>query len=289
VKKFLIVAVAAASLGLSACGTKATIDQAVSSLGSTSDLQVHFTVSATGAGSAQAQKILSALSLDVDYSNPTGSALSQSNGKANAEVIVNAGGAPVVDVRDISGTLYVEVNVSALNNIPTVNLSSTDLAAAQLLLGGRWFELPTSLLTSFSATSKISAEAAQEEAATKKIADAIEKVIDTSPSTTLSSGGFSETGSLQSIVTAVLPTIESLANNTEHPGAVKGSYTLVLNTSGSTATGASIKITAPNGTQGNASVQLTATIAHANDDIVAPSGATVLTKSMLEGLLSEAK
>ncbi|MGP8009668.1 MAG: hypothetical protein ACLPKZ_05355 [Acidimicrobiales bacterium] len=289
-KKFLIVAVAAASLGLSACGAQATLDQTVSSLGSTADLQVHLTISAAGAGTAQAQKILSALSVDVDYSNPTGSALSQSDGKANAEVIVNAGGAPVIDLRDVDESLYVEIDVSALNNIPSVNLSSTELAAAQLLLGGRWFELPTSLLTSsFSATSKIKAEAAQEQVASKEIADAIEKVIDTSPYTTLPSGGFSETGSLQPIVTAVLPTIESLTNSSEQPGTVKGSYTIVLTTSGSTATGASIKITAPNGTKGNASVQLTATIAHANDSIVAPSGATVLTRSMLEGLLAQAK
>jgi hypothetical protein len=289
-KKFLIVAFAASALGLSACGATASLNGAVSSLGSSADLQVHFTASATGAGTAQAQPVLSALSLDVDYSNPTGSALSQSGGKANVEIIVNAGGAPLVDLREVSDALYLEVNVSALSNLPSVHLSASDLAAAQLVLGDRWFEIPTSLLTSsFAQTSKIKANDTKEQAAAKKLADALEKLIDTTPYTTLSGGGYSQTGSLASVVKAILPTVESLGGSSDGANSVKGTYTLSLTTSGTTATGASITITAPNGTQGNASVSLTATIAHANNSVSAPANPTVVTRSMLKGLLAEAK
>jgi hypothetical protein len=289
-KKFLIVAVAASALGLSACGATASLNGAVSSLGSSADLQVHFTASATGSGMAQAQPILNALSLDVNYANPSGSPLSQSGGKANVEIIVNAGGAPLVDLREVNDTLYLEVDVSALSNIPSVHLSSTDLAAAQLVLGGRWFEVPTSLLTSsFSQTSKIKADSAKEQAAAKKIADALEKLIDTTPYTTLSGGGYSQTGSLESVVKAILPTVESLGGSSAGSSSVKGTYTLSLTTSGTTATGASITITAPNGTQGNASVTLTSTIAHASTSISAPANPTVVTRSMLQGLLADAK
>jgi hypothetical protein len=289
-KKFLIVSFAAAALGLSACGATASLNGAVSSLGSSADLQVHVTMSASGAGTASEQPVLSALSLDVDYSNPSGSPLSQSGGKANVELIVNAGSTPLVDLREVSNTLYLEVNVTALNNIPSVHLSASDLAEAQLLLGGRWFEIPTSLLTSsFPETSKIQANAAKEQAAAKKIADALEKLIDTTPYTTLSSGGYSQTGTLASVVKAVLPVVQSLGGSTGTVGSVQGTYTLTLTTSGTTATGASITITAPNGTQGNASVALTATIAHASDSIAAPANPTVVTRSMLEGLLAEAK
>lgn len=70
---------------------------------------------------------------------------------------------------------------------------------------------------------------------------------------------------------------------------VQGSYTLSLTTSGTSATGASITVTAPNGTQGNATVTLSATIAHADDDITAPANPTIVTRSMLEGLLAKAK
>lgn len=289
-KKFLIVGFAAAALGLSACGATASLNGAVSSLGSSADLQVHFTASASGAGTAQAQPILGALSLDVDYSNPTGSPLSQSDGNANVEVIVNAGGTPLVDIREVSDALYLEVNVAALSSIPSVHLSASEVAEAQLLLGGRWFEIPTSLITSsFSQTSKIKADDSKEQAAATKIADALEKLIDTTPYTTLSGGGYSQTGSLASVVKAVLPVVESLGGSSDGASSVKGTYTLSLTTSGTTATGASITITAPNGTQGNASVALAATIAHASESISAPANPTVVTRSMLEGLLAEAK
>jgi hypothetical protein len=289
-KKSLIVVFAAAALGLSACGATATLNGAVSSLGSSPDLQVHVTASVSGAGTAQEQQELSALSLDVDYANPTGANLSQSDGKANAELIVNAGGSALVDLREVNDALYLEVNVSALSNIPSINLSASDLAAAQLLLGGRWFEIPISLLTSLSPdTAKIHAQTSKEQAAAKKIADAFEKLIDTTPYTTLSGGGYSQTGSLQSVLQALLPTIESLGGSAPNLATVKGSYTLSLTTSGSTATGGSITITAPNGTQGNASVTLTATVAHASDAIVAPTGATVVTRALLNSLLAQAK
>jgi hypothetical protein len=289
-KKSLMVVFAAAALGLSACGATATLNGAVSSLGSSPDLQVHVTASVSGAGTAQEQQELSALSLDVDYANPTGANLSQSDGKANAELIVNAGGSALVDLREVNDALYLEVNVSALSNIPSINLSASDLAAAQLLLGGRWFEIPISLLTSLSPdTAKIHAQTSKEQAAAKKIADAFEKLIDTTPYTTLSGGGYSQTGSLQSVLQALLPTIESLGGSAPNLATVKGSYTLSLTTSGSTATGGSITITAPNGTQGNASVTLTATVAHASDAIVAPTGATVVTRALLNSLLAQAK
>jgi len=288
--KTLIVGFAAAALGLSACGASASLNGAVASLGSSPDLQIHLTASASGAGSTQAQQVLSALSLDLDYSNPTGANLSQSDGKADAEVIVNAGGAPLVDLREVSGAAYLQVNVNALSNVPSVNISSTDLAAAQLLLGNRWFEIPASLLTSLTpATAKVQAETSQMQAASKKIADALEKLIDTTPYTTLSGGGYSQTGTLQSVVKAVLPVINSLGASDASLSSVKGTYQLQLTTSGSSATGASITITAPNGTQGNASVELTATVAHDSTTISAPTGATVVTKSMLDGLLAEAK
>ena len=136
-RKVLVVAVLAASLGLSACGAaaKATLDGAVASLGSSADLQVHLTASASGAGSAQAQSILAALTLDARFSNPTGAALSSST-QANSEIILNAGGQALLDVRDVGGALYAEVDVTALNNIPSVNVSAAQVAELQLLLAG---------------------------------------------------------------------------------------------------------------------------------------------------------
>ena len=163
------------------------------------------------------------------------------------------------------------------------------MSALQLVLGGRWFELPKSFIDSYVPTKTTSTPTRRRtRPPRKKIFDAISKLIDTTPYTTLPNGGFSQTGSLENVVTAVLPTIESVAGTTMHPSSVKGSYTITLTMSGATATGGSITITAPNGTQGNASVGLQATVTHNSDSIVAPSGATIITKSLLKGLLSQA-
>jgi hypothetical protein len=122
-----------------------------------------------------------------------------------------------------------------------------------------------------------------------KIVDAISKLINTTTYTTLpNNGGFSQTGSLESVLTTLLPTIESLeGTSTFTPPNVKGNYTLTLTMSGSSATGGSITITAPNGTQGNVRVGLQAAITHNSDSVVAPVGATIVTKALLKELLSQ--
>ncbi len=289
VKTSWIAGFVVASLGLSACGATATIHSAVSSLGSSPDVQIHLTGTVSGPGTAQAQQVLSAMSIDMEYSNPTGGALSQAGVTANSEITVNVGTQSLGDIREVDGNVYVFINVGALSSIPTLTLPSSEVSALQLVLGGRWFELPKSFIDSeIPATSASPAESAQDQAAAKKIIDAISKLINTTPYTTLPDGGFSQTGSLANVVTSVLPTIESVAGTTLHPGAVKGNYTITLTMSGATATGGSITITAPNGNQGNASVGLQATVTHNSDSIVAPTGATIITKSLLKGLLSQA-
>jgi hypothetical protein len=291
VRKMMVVGLVAASLGLASCGVKASMDQAVSSLGASADLQVHLTASSSGPGAqtAEVQKALGALSLDMHYSNPSGAPLSQSDGTANAELIVNTGTQAIVDIRADDSNVYVLVNVSALADIPGVNLPASELSALQLVIGGRWFELPKTLLDTYLPNSA-SAKAAsiKDQADEQKILDALSTVIADTKYTTLPNGGYSETGTLESIVKALLPAIDAISGKTVPSSPVKGTYTLSVTASGSTATGASISITAPSGTTGNATIGLQATIAHANDGVVAPTGATVITPSLLKGLISQA-
>lgn len=284
-----IAGIVAASLGLSACGATATIHSAVASLGSTPDVQMHLTASVSGPGSAEAQQVLSQLSVDVDYSNPTGAALSQASGAVDTDITVNLGAKTLTDLREVAGNVYVMVDVSALSSIPTLNLSTSELNALELLIGQRWFEFQKGFIDSSLLHARATPqETSKEQAAAKRILDALSKLINTTPYTTTASGAFSETGSLNSVVTAVLPTIESVEGTTLHPGAVPGTYTVTLATSGSTATGASVTITAPDGTRGNESVSLNAAVTHNNDAVSAPSGATIITQSLLKGLLSQA-
>ncbi len=292
-KTVLILGVVVASLGLSACdsGTKATIDSSITSLGAQPDLQVHLTASVSGTGTAEAQQVLNVVSMDARYATTSGNPLSQAKNMFDSEVIFNVGTKSLLDLREIDSNLYVELDLSTVSQIPGLPLTAQDqseLGALQLFLDGKWFEVPSKLLASELPTSTAAkAKVAQEQAIERKIFDALSKLIDDGHATSLSSGGYSETGTLESVVKALLPTIESLDPSAgASVGAVPGTYTLTLTNSGSVATGGSISITAPegSGSPGNATVTLTAAVTHDNDAIVAPTNATVITPALLQQL-----
>ena len=286
-RKSIVVGFVVASLALSACGVSASVKQSVASLGASSDVQVLLTASFAGAGSAQAASILTGTSLDIHLANPSGAPLSQSTGQVDAEFIVKVAGTSFADIRSVGGNAYIYLDGSSLSSIPGLSFSAAQLVAAKLLLVGRWFELPKSLITSMVPTNATTeAKRAQAQAIERTILDEIAKVIDSSKYTTLAGGGYSEIGSIQSIVNAVAPTIENLTHSTASPVSLKGHYTLTLTNSGSTATGGSISITAPSGSQGNATGTLTAIVTHSSDPIVAPSGATIITPALLQQLKS---
>lgn len=296
-KYWMVGGVIAASLGLAACGTSpATFNSAVSSLSSSPDAEVTITATASGPGTAQAQTYLNAISVDATFVNPTGANLSDAT-SLNAEVTVNIAKTALLDLRTVGGNLYLLINASALQGIPSLPISANDLSAVDALFGGRWFELPKSLLNSYLASERVKLKAggatppatAKEVQEEQSIVAALTKFIENTPSTSLSGGGFSETASLQAFVNALWPTVEGLdPSSIAKPTNVKGSYTLTLSTSGSTVTGGSISITAPS-TGGNDTVGLQATVTHNGATVVAPANATVLSESVLKGLLNEAK
>jgi hypothetical protein len=291
-KIVLVLGAVVASLGLSACGsgTKATINSSIDSLGAQSDLQIHFSAGVSGSGTAEAQQVLNVVSMDVHYVNPSGNPISQQNTKDEGEITLNVGAKTLLDIRVINGNAYLNVDLTAVNSIPGIPLTSQDqseLAAAQLFLGGKWFEVPSKLVKS-----NLPKSAAQKIQATKirgietKIFKTLSNLIDNGRVTALSGGGYSETGTLQSVVNAVLPTIESLDPTVSKPGAVPGTYTLTLTNNGSVATSGSISITAPqgDGTPGNATVSLSAKVTHDNDPITVPSNVTVITPALIQQL-----
>ncbi len=105
----------------------------------------------SGTGTAEAQKVLNVLSMDVRYASTSGGPLSQSNAKADSEVTFNEGATPLLDLRAINANIYVELDLSTISAIPGLPLTTqdqTELADLQLLLGGKWFEVPSSLIAS---------------------------------------------------------------------------------------------------------------------------------------------
>jgi hypothetical protein len=293
VRKSLWIGVAvAAALALSACsstpaGKKAAINQFVGSFGSSPDVQVHLTAGFTGPTSANAariQRILKEISVDVRASNPSGAPLSQAGGTANSEVLVNYGTTSLIDLREVDSNLFVKVDVAALAAIPGVNLPSAEVAGAALVIGGRWFELPKTLFSSLVRTSQVpKAQLATDQAVEAKVLDALSSLIDTTSSKTIPNG-YSETGTLASVRQALLPALSGLTHATTLPKVPKGTYTLTLTTSGSTVSGVSISVTAPSIGSTTATGTLTATVAHDDVTIGAPSPVTKITPSLLAGL-----
>jgi hypothetical protein len=291
-KTLLVLGVVASTLALSACSTttKATIDQSVASLGAQPTLQIHLTGTVTGTDAVQASPILKLVSVDLDYANPSGGPLSQAANTLTEEITVNVGAKTLLDIRSIDGNDYLTIDLTSLSSLPGVNLPASELAELQLIIGGRWFEIPKSLIDSVAQKNATAnkAKAAADVAIERKIIDAIAKVIDNAPAKAIAGGGYSETGTLASIALAVWPTITSVTKTSipASAAAVKGKYTLTLTNAGSTATSASVTISGPGGGPQVKSLGLVATITHNSDTITAPSGATVITPALLKQLES---
>jgi hypothetical protein len=280
-----------ASLTLAACGSSASLKSAISSVGASQYLEVHVSATYAGPNSQKVESILSGISYDVSYASTSGQPISQSVGHTDEEVVINVGGQPVLTARTIGTDIYLEVNPQALSSIPDLGVSSQTLAAIDLIFANRWFEVPFSLITSLAKSeAKVpsTTQVSKERAIAGELIDALTAQIEGTTYTTLPGGGFSQTGTLASIVQALLPGVEKLEGKTLPVHKVPGTYKISVTMSGSTATGGSLEVTAPDGNSGNATVGLDVTVAHNSVSIIAPTGATMVTPSLIAQLEGEA-
>jgi hypothetical protein len=282
--KILSVGAVIASLTLAACGATAPLNSAISSVSASQHVQVYFTASISGTGTQKIESAISGLSYDVIESSTSGQSLSQSKGHINSEIDVNLGTLALASIRVIGTNFYFEITPQTLTDLNNVIFPLQTLAELEFMLDNRWFEVPASLIASHKPTQSTKAQTAEDQAIVPQIVHDLTGVIEANKYTLLPGGGFSQTGTIQSIVTAMLPTVEKLESNTFNPGKVPGTYTVAIKMSGSTTTGASISIVAPNGSLGNSTLDVGATIAHAAITVSAPVGATTITPAMLAQL-----
>jgi len=284
-KPLLAVSAIVAMAGLASCSgsTQQSIDQFVASFGSQPYVQMHLTASASGPGTAKVQDVLGMVSIDMRYASASGASLSQSAGQVNSEVLVNVGTTAAADLRDVGGNIYVRFDFNAVAGIPGINVSATRLADAQLAFGGRWFELSKSLLAGVVPASPPRQGASAARGLGQKLVDALAKIIDNAPYTTLSNG-YSESGTLQQIANAEMSVVNAAHPGLAAPKGVKGTYKLTLTTSGTTVTGGSVAVTAPNAQGGDVTGTLSAVVTHDADAITAPGNVTVVTAQMLAQL-----
>jgi hypothetical protein len=251
---------------------------------------MHITASFSGPGAAKVQQYAKDMSLDVVEVNPTGGNLTQS-AALDEDVTLNVGSGALLELRDVNGNAYLKIDLSTLSSLPGVNIPPSDIAAINLLFGGRWFEVPASLIKSLVAKEQTNTTPTKQETQdANTLRHAIIHIIETTHSTSVAGGGYTETATLASFVHALWPTIQKLGvSGVSEPTGVKGSYTLTMTTSGSTLTSASASITAPDSSgSSNDTVAIAATISHNSQSITAPAGATVVTKQLIQELENEA-
>ncbi|HXW39505.1 MAG TPA: hypothetical protein VEJ44_07405, partial [Acidimicrobiales bacterium] len=210
-KALLAGCVLAASACLAACGggsTATTLKQFVASFGSQQYSQITLTATFTGAGSTTVGPILGQFSIVVNAENPTGAPLSEANGNANVQILVNHGTTTLADLREVGSSLYFKVDVAGLASVPGLHISPSELAVVQLVIGGRWFEVPKSLIESVLPRASAQ-QVAQTRAIEAKVIDALAKYIDASHYVK-TSNGFSESGSIQKLESSLAPTFASI-------------------------------------------------------------------------------
>ena len=285
-KAKLMAIVAGASLGLSACSVPVALSDTNATLGASQFLQVHLTANlfAHGASAAKVIKVLKKLNFDLNYQSANGAPLGTALNSARSELIISNATERVATIVDVNSNEYLNVNIPSLAHIPGLGLSATKLAPVNLLLGGRWIEFPHSLLAKFeTSTLHLKPTAALAAKNEIQVVDALVSFLAKQPTTTTATG-YTQTGTLASLVNALTPLLKSTVATPITTTAAKGSYKLALTMSGNVATAASLAVTTPNGKYGDATLTLTGTFARDNVPVTTPSNALVITNSLIKQL-----
>lgn len=267
----------------STTGSGSSIAALLSTITAQPTVQLHVTGSGTGFDSTKDEGIAKDVSVDVNVASTSGGSIASSSGSVNTEVFINIGTGHLLDVRVIGSNLYVLLDASALSGVSGVNLSAGDLALVNATFGGKWYEVPESLISSKLPKSSQGASSSADVGDAMKLASAFESAVEGASSTSLPGGGFSITGTLQSLASAIDPDVQAIDPTASAPTNVKGTYAFTITASNSVATGMTASVTAPN-EGANATVALTIGIAHDGSSITAPSSSTEVTPQLIQEL-----
>lgn len=278
------------SMSIATVGFAGPVKTAVSSIDAQPYLQIHLTAKATGMGASavKSARVINALSFDVDEQSTSGASIATSTNHVNERIDIKAGESTVATLISVGENLYVNVDISGLSKIPGVTLSRQELASAQLLFGGRWFEFPSSLILKNLPKTGVAtaAQLTRTKLIKRELITALTKLLGQTQFTTSANGVYSKSGTISSVWDALAPILRRAGLNSSAPTtAPAGTYTATLTTSGATASGATLDLALQDGKSGHLNLNLAATFEHAVFNVAAPSGATVVTSAMLSSLL----
>jgi len=284
----LIALAAAASLGLSACTIPMALSQASATLGGSQYLQVHFKVAFAGSGASvvQEEKVLKGLSFNLNEESANGAPLSHALNKVNQSLVVWNGSQRLMTIVDHKSNLYVNVNVPAIGHLSNAKIPGQELTAVNLILGNRWIEFPFTLIYQYAKKSthfslKRSSWASAEILVTNALVAAL-----ASGQTTTVAHGFTEAGTLASLVKTLEAIVPAAGATTLPTANVNGTYNVAVTMAGAQATSATASITAPSPPNGNATLTVAATFAHQDVRVSTPTYPLVITPALIKQLTS---
>jgi hypothetical protein len=281
-----------ASLGLSACSIPMALSQASATLGGSQYLQVHFKVAFTGSGAnaVQEEKVLKGLTFNLNEESTNGAPLSHALNKVNTSLVVWNGPQRLMTIVDHKSNLYVNVNVNvnvpAIGRLSNAKLPGQELTAVNLIVGNRWIEFPFDVISQYAKESthlslKRSTFASAEILVTNALVAAL-----ASGQTTTVAHGFTEAGTLASLVKTLEAIVPAAGATTLPTATAKGTYTVAVTMAGPQATSASASITAPNPPNGNATLTVAATFVHQGVRVSTPTYPLVITPALIKQVMS---
>lgn len=278
----LLFAASIGAVSLSACGmtVRQRFDSALVSLSSARYMQATIRLHVSGPNvPASAAPLLRSFSLRVEESSVNGSSLAKAGvANINTEMDLLYKGTALMMVRAVGQrTEYFKLDLTPLETMSGIPANTAQsMAAAQVLLGGRWFSLPTSAL--MARTGSLSA--AQQAKAASFVKDVFSAIRSQAQVTSgPGSGGVTAKGNLAQLVSALRGPYEKFVGHpVAQPKGVTGQWSAVLQTSGSRLTSATVSLHSKQD-----AIAVDAAVTHNPVAIKAPSSATPFPTSLLNG------
>jgi hypothetical protein len=281
----MVTLAAVASLGLSACSIPVALSESQTTLGGSQFLQVHLTATLASADPASTRfaRALQNLTFDFNEQSLTGLPIKSSLNQVNQELVVSSGTSRVATFLEHKSNVYFNINFTTLSHVPGLTISAATMASLNLLLGERWIELPFPLIAQYAHSSAgLTLTRSSISSSENLLSNALVSIL--AEGTTSTTQGFSETGSLTTLVDALATGLKTLGSSFKPASKDLGTYSVSVTMSGTQATGATLKVVTPKAKYGRAIIHVFATFAHQAVSVETPTYPLVITPTLIKQL-----
>ncbi len=286
----MVTLAAVASVGLSACTIPSALSAAQNTYGASPYLQVHFTATLTSTDPALASysTALQHLTFELNEQSLAGLPIKSSLNQVNQDIVVLHGITRVATILENKSNLYLNLNFSALTQVPGMGSSAATLSTLNLLLGQRWIELPFSVVAQYAhSLAGLTLSRSTIANGENQLLNAVATIMAKGSAKPVT-GGFVESGSTAKLVSSLATVLKALGLQSLSAAKTTGTYSVSVAMSGSTATGATVNLVVPTAKYGNETFRLSATFAHQTLAVTTPSSPLVVTTALIKQFGSSA-